>query len=68
MLLIKYNALMALSAAKLPFAAARNVPLALIMIAGYAASFALLVCRCGNSRRQVARLKWVAAPLSFVRC
>jgi hypothetical protein len=42
-LLIKYNALMALSAAKLPFSAPPNVPLALIMIAGYAASFALLV-------------------------
>jgi adenosylcobinamide-GDP ribazoletransferase len=42
-LLIKYNALMALSAAKLPFAVAANVPLGLIMICGYAASFALLV-------------------------
>ncbi len=42
-LLIKYNALMALSAAKLPFAVPANVPLALIMICGYAASFALLV-------------------------
>jgi adenosylcobinamide-GDP ribazoletransferase len=42
-LLIKYNTLMALSAAKLPFAAPPNVALALIMIAGYAASFALLV-------------------------
>jgi adenosylcobinamide-GDP ribazoletransferase len=42
-LLIKYNALMALSAAKLPFAAPANAPLALIMIAGLAASFALLV-------------------------
>jgi adenosylcobinamide-GDP ribazoletransferase len=42
-LLIKYNALMALSAAKLPFAVAPNVPLVLIMICGYAASFALLV-------------------------
>jgi adenosylcobinamide-GDP ribazoletransferase len=42
-LLIKYNALMALSAAKLPFAAPPNVPLALIMVCGYAASFALLV-------------------------
>jgi adenosylcobinamide-GDP ribazoletransferase len=41
--LVKYNALMALSAAKLPFAAPANVPLALIMICGYAASFALLV-------------------------
>jgi adenosylcobinamide-GDP ribazoletransferase len=42
-LLIKYNALMALSAAKLPFAVPANVPLALIMIAGYAASFAVRV-------------------------
>lgn len=42
-LLVKYNALMALSAAKLPFAAPPNVALALIMICGYAASFALLV-------------------------
>lgn len=42
-LLVKYNALMALSAAKLPFAAPLNVPLALIMICGSAASFALLV-------------------------
>jgi adenosylcobinamide-GDP ribazoletransferase len=42
-LLIKYNALMALSAAKLPFSAPPNVALALIMIAGLAASFALLV-------------------------
>jgi hypothetical protein len=42
-LLIKYNTLMALSAAKLPFAVPPNVPLALIMICGYAASFALLV-------------------------
>jgi adenosylcobinamide-GDP ribazoletransferase len=42
-LLVKYNALMALSAAKLPFAAPANLPLALIMIAGYASSFALLV-------------------------
>jgi adenosylcobinamide-GDP ribazoletransferase len=42
-LLIKYNALMALSAAKLPFAVPANIPLGLIMIGGYAASFALLV-------------------------
>jgi len=42
-LLIKYNALMALSAAKLPFAVPANVPLGFIMICGYAASFALLV-------------------------
>jgi adenosylcobinamide-GDP ribazoletransferase len=42
-LLIKYNALMALSAAKLPFAVPVNVALGLIMICGYAASFALIV-------------------------
>ena len=42
-LLIKYNALMALSAAKLPFAVPANVPLGFIMICGYAASFALRV-------------------------
>jgi adenosylcobinamide-GDP ribazoletransferase len=42
-LLVKYNALMALSAAKLPFAAPPDVPLVLIMVCGYAASFALLV-------------------------
>ncbi len=42
-LLVKYNALMALSAAKLPFAVPANVPLPVIMICGYAASFALLV-------------------------
>jgi cobalamin synthase len=42
-LLIKYNALMALSAAKLPFAVPANIPLGLIMICGYAASFALIV-------------------------
>jgi adenosylcobinamide-GDP ribazoletransferase len=42
-LLVKYNALMALSAAKLPFAVPPNVPLAIILICGYAASFALQV-------------------------
>jgi adenosylcobinamide-GDP ribazoletransferase len=40
-LFIKYNALMALSAAKLPFAVPANVPLGLIMLCAYAASFAL---------------------------
>jgi cobalamin synthase len=40
-LLIKYNALMALSAAKLPFAAPANIPLALIIVCGYGASFAM---------------------------
>jgi adenosylcobinamide-GDP ribazoletransferase len=43
LLFIKFNALMALSAAKLPFAAPANSSLGLIMICGYAASYALLV-------------------------
>jgi cobalamin synthase len=46
-LLIKYNALMALSAAKLPFAAPANVALGLIMICAHAASFALMVSFLG---------------------
>lgn len=42
-LLVKYNALMALSAANLPFASPANLALGLIMIAGYACSLALVV-------------------------
>jgi adenosylcobinamide-GDP ribazoletransferase len=42
-LLIKYNALMALSAAKLPFAAPPDVALGLIMICAHAASYALMI-------------------------
>jgi adenosylcobinamide-GDP ribazoletransferase len=41
--LVKYNALMALSAASMPFALPANLALGLIMIAGHAASRALLV-------------------------
>ncbi len=56
-LLVKYNALMALSAAKLPFSAPPNLPLALIMICGYGASFALLVSvmatRAGQSAPKI---------------
>jgi adenosylcobinamide-GDP ribazoletransferase len=63
-LLIKYNALMALSAAKLPFAAPPNVPLALIMIAGYAASFALLVAVMAI-RADRSAPKLGLGPLSF---
>jgi cobalamin synthase len=43
LVLIKYNALMALSAAKLPFAAPADMSLVLIMISAHACSFALLV-------------------------
>jgi adenosylcobinamide-GDP ribazoletransferase len=42
-LLLKYNALMALSAAGLPFAAPANVALVLIMICGHAAGCALII-------------------------
>ena len=42
-LLVKYNALMALSAANLPFALPPNLALGLIMIAGHASSRALVV-------------------------
>jgi hypothetical protein len=41
--LVKYNALMALSAANLPFASPANLALGMIMIAGHACSFALVV-------------------------
>jgi adenosylcobinamide-GDP ribazoletransferase len=63
-LLIKYNALMALSAAKLPFAAPPNLPLALIMIAGYAASFALLVAVMAT-RAEESALKIGPGPLGL---
>src|ERR1700684_799425 len=43
LLLLKYNALMALSAASLPFVLPANLALGVIMIAGQAASRALMV-------------------------
>ncbi len=46
--LIKYNVLMALTAANLPFAAPPNTALWLIMICGYGAGRSLLVCVMGN--------------------
>ncbi len=42
--LLKYNVLMALSAAKLPFDAPPNTALCLIMICGFGAARALLIC------------------------
>jgi adenosylcobinamide-GDP ribazoletransferase len=42
-ILVKYNALMALSAANLPFAVPANLALGLIMVAGQASSRALVV-------------------------
>jgi adenosylcobinamide-GDP ribazoletransferase len=49
-LFVKYSALMALSAAKLPFAAPANVPLGIIMVCAHAASFALVVSATGLRR------------------
>jgi adenosylcobinamide-GDP ribazoletransferase len=50
-LLLKYNALMALSAAGLPFAAPANAALGLIMICGHAASYALVISLMASPTR-----------------
>jgi adenosylcobinamide-GDP ribazoletransferase len=50
-LLLKYDALMALSAASLPFAVPANVALGLIMIGGHAASRALVVSLIASQNR-----------------
>lgn len=55
--LLKYNVLMALSAAKLPFAAPPDSALCLIMICGYGAARSLLVWLASRTPRG-------AAPLS----
>jgi hypothetical protein len=60
-LFIKYNALMALSAAKLPFAVPANVPLGLIMLCAHAASFALMVApKLGGGTLSIALLLGLA--------
>lgn len=56
--LLKYNVLMALSAAKLPFDAPPNTALWLIMICGYGAGRSLLVCLLAS------RMPPNSAPLS----
>jgi len=58
--LLKYNVLLALSAAKLPFAAPPNSALCLIMICGYGAARALLVCLAAS------RAAPAAEPLSYL--
>jgi hypothetical protein len=58
--LLKYNVLLALSAAKLPFDAPPNTALCLIMICGYGAARALLVCLAGS------RTARGTAPLSYL--
>jgi adenosylcobinamide-GDP ribazoletransferase len=50
-LLLKYNALMALSAAGLPFAAPANAALGLIMICGHAAGCALVISLIASPTR-----------------
>jgi cobalamin synthase len=58
--LLKYNVLMALSAAKLPFDAPPNTALCLIMICGYGAARSLQVCSLAS---RAARAK---APLTHL--
>jgi cobalamin synthase len=55
-LLIKYNSLMALSAAKLPFAVPEHMTLGLIMVAGQAASRALVVSRMATDPKAATRV------------
>ena len=62
--LIKYNALMALSAASLPFALPANLALGFIMIAGHAASRALLVSVTASPGRPAPMLTPTPAPAS----
>ena len=55
-LLIKYNALMALTAANLPFSAPANFALGLIMVCGQAASYGLLVSVLATHRENAPRV------------
>jgi adenosylcobinamide-GDP ribazoletransferase len=55
-LLIKYNALMALTAANLPFSAPPNFALGLIMVCGQAASYGLLVSVLATRRENAPRV------------
>jgi hypothetical protein len=60
-LFIKYNALMALSAAQLPFAVPANLALGLIMLCAHAASFALMVAsKLGGGTLSIALLLGLA--------
>jgi cobalamin synthase len=54
-LFVKFNALMALSAAQLPFAAPANFALVPVMICGYAAGYALPVFVAATSANSPAR-------------
>jgi hypothetical protein len=60
--LIKYSALMALSAASLPFTLPANLALGWIMIAGHAASRALLVSVTASPARPTPMLRPTASP------
>ena len=66
-LFIKFNVLMALSAAKLPFPAPANLALALIMICAYAASYALLVfAMATRAKASAPKISHGALILAFV--
>jgi cobalamin synthase len=66
-LFVKFNTLMALSAAMLPFAAPANFALALIMICGYAASYALPVfAMATQTGKSAAKIGHAALILALV--
>ncbi|HEY2682036.1 MAG TPA: hypothetical protein VGI93_00855 [Steroidobacteraceae bacterium] len=65
-LLLKYNALMALSAAKLPFPAPAPFALPLIMVCGYGASRALLVSLMASVPQLLPRVSHLDLVLALV--
>ena len=65
-LLLKYNALMALSAAKLPFPAPPGFALPLIMLCGYGASRALLVSLLASMRLRQPRVSHLDLVLALL--
>jgi cobalamin synthase len=64
--LVKYNALMALSAANLPFAAPPNLAIPLISVCGYSASRALAVFALVSGPRPAPRMSHVDLGFTLV--
>jgi adenosylcobinamide-GDP ribazoletransferase len=65
-LLLKFDALMALSAASLPFAAPANAALGLIMICGHAAGCALLISLIATPTRVASQTRVASPPITNV--
>ena len=65
-LLLKFNALMALSAASLPFAVPANAALGLIMICGHAAGCALLISLIASPTGVASRTGVASPPITNV--